>query len=896
MSGGQVNRVEQDPSDVAAFGPFQLFATERRLERNGEPVEVGGRALDVLIELVNQAGRVVSRAELMSTLWADTSVVEGVLRTHVYNLRKILGDGVGGMRYITSVAGRGYCFVAPVIHGAGAAVTRTASNAPERAHGLPPRLARIAGRDDALRLLAAQLAEHRFVTVVGAAGIGKTTIAVAVGHALLDDFAGAVRFIDLGALTEPGLVAATVAATLGASTQTDDVLGSLEAFLQGRRVLIVLDHCEHVVDAAAHLAAHLFAHAPEVHLLTTSREPLRVEGEYAHRLDPLATPTTVRGMTADRVQQFPAVQIFVERAVASGWAGELGDDDVPIVVEICQHLDGVPLALELAASFVGEYGLGDMAAALDDRLRPRCPQTLHALIAWRYERLREAERAVLRRLSVFIGTFAVDAARAIALEDGEPAEALLEIMSELVGKSMLSADVEDGAVAYRLHETTRVHALEQLADSGERDRIRLCHARRFAERPARAADLGDVRAALAWSFASPATHPVGVRLAAAAAKMLLERGLVRECRGWCRRALQVIAAPELGTLVELGLQEAFALSAMFSRGNGDDVRRSLVRGVELAHVIGDGDHEVRLLGHLNTFLIRRGELQAALEIAERTTAPARRATIASQVQAKCLLALSHHLCGNQATAEDHCESILRLEATAAALPRGAPGLFSHAHLATLARTQWLRGQVGRALATARRVVEGVDALPRPLERSSALILCEAVFIWCGAWADAARLLDMLDELIERNSLGCQRGAAMALRGELLVRTGRAAEGCGLLRIAAAMRRVEHDAMFATVYTVALAEGLDETGAHEEALAVADQAIRDAEQRGGTFDLPELLRVKGLLLASQPAVDEHAVDDTLSAAVELARRQGALTWELRATTTWMRERIGRERLA
>src|ERR1700754_1590204 len=137
MSGVPVNRVEQDPSDVADFGPFRLFATARRLERDGEPVEIGGRALDVLIELVNQAGRVVSRAELLSTLWADTNVVEGVLRTHVYNLRKVLGDGVGGMRYITSVAGRGYCFVAPVIRSAGTLVTRTASPAPARAHGMP---------------------------------------------------------------------------------------------------------------------------------------------------------------------------------------------------------------------------------------------------------------------------------------------------------------------------------------------------------------------------------------------------------------------------------------------------------------------------------------------------------------------------------------------------------------------------------------------------------------------------------------------------------------------------------------------------------------------------------------------------------------------------------------
>jgi DNA-binding winged helix-turn-helix (wHTH) protein len=229
-------RVKKEAGDVAAFGPFRLLASARLLERDGKPVEIGGRALDVLIELVKHAGRVVTKAELLSAIWGNTTVVEGVLRTHVYGLRKALGEGVGGARYVTSVAGGGYCFVAPVIRGVGEdGPTPASPDAWKLAHGLPPRLARMAGRDDTVRKLAAQLTEHRFVTVLGAPGIGKTTVAVAVGHALLDDFRGAVRFIELGALTDPALVAATVASTLG--VPASQALDSLQAFLEDKRVL-----------------------------------------------------------------------------------------------------------------------------------------------------------------------------------------------------------------------------------------------------------------------------------------------------------------------------------------------------------------------------------------------------------------------------------------------------------------------------------------------------------------------------------------------------------------------------------------------------------------------------------------------------------------------------------
>jgi len=904
MSGGQRKLIEHHSGDVAIFGPFRFLPTARLLERDGVPVELGGRALDVLSALVSQAGRVVSKADLLSTIWPDATVVEGVLRTHVYNLRKALGDGEGGGRYVTSVAGRGYCFVAPVIRNV-SETTPAVPNAWKPAHGLPPRLARMAGRDEAVRKLVAQLMEHRFVSVLGAAGIGKTTVAVAVGHALLEEFGGAVRFIDLGALTDPALVAPTVASMLGVPMHADDALDRLQAFLQDKRVLLVLDNCEHVVDAAASLAERLFLRAPDVHLLTTSREALRVEGEHAHRLGPLELPPDAGGMNAETLQTFPAVQVFLERAAASGWSGELTNEDVPIVAETCRRLDGVALAIELAASFVGQCGLQGMAAVLDDRLRllwqhgrrtaPARQQTLHALITWSYDRLPEHERVVLRRLSVFVGQFSFDAAKAVLLEGSESAESLLDVMNELAGKSLLSASVEDGAIVYRLLETTRVYALERLAESGELERMSLRHALFFTQRLRGPSDLGNVRAALRWSFASPAGQATGVRLAAAAASMLMGLGLVSECQNWCRQALDVIGT-DSDTLVELDLQEAFAISAMFSRGNGDDVRYALMRGVELARSLADGDREVRLLGHLNSFLIRRGDFKEALEVAERSIIPARASKISGQVRSNWMLAFSHHLCGNQALADEHCASALRIDPpsgeSVAATSRREDGFFSHARLGILARTLWLRGHADRALAAAREVLHGVAALTQPFEKSSALITCEAVFVWCGEWADAERLLDMLVELVERHSLRSQRGAAMALRGELLVKTGRPQDGCTLLRTAASMQKAERNASFSTVYAGALAEGLAATGRLEEALDTVQKAIADAERRGGTFDLPELLRIKGGLLASRSPANDAAVHEALSASIEVARRQGALALELRATTALVRERLRR----
>jgi predicted ATPase/DNA-binding winged helix-turn-helix (wHTH) protein len=913
MSVEGTNRVERDPGEIAAFGPFRLLPAARRLEREGKPVEVGGCAFDVLMELVNRAGRVVSKAELMSAIWPHTAVVEGVIRTHVYGLRKALGDGVGGARYVTCVAGRGYCFVAPVVRSVDER-TKAADLDSWHPPALPPRLARMAGRDDVVRILVARLLEHRLVTLVGAAGIGKTTVAVAVGHALLDEFDGAVRFIDLASLTDPALVAPTVASTLGLAIQSDDAIDRLQAFLRDKRTLLVLDNCEHLVDAAASLVERLFIHAPRVHLLATSREALRVEGERAHCLGPLEAPTEALGVNVDAVKACPAVQVLLERAAASGWSEKLTAEDVPIVVETCRRLDGVPLALELAGSFVGQSGLRGMADALHDRLRllwqrgrrtaPPRQQTIHALIAWSYDRLVERERAVLRRLSVFVDTFSLDGAKAVVLQEGDSAESLAEVMNNLISKSLVTTSVEHGAVVYRLLETTRVYAMERLAECDELDRMSLRHAELFARRldcenaqggrgsPRRRGSLlANVRAALKWTFSSPAIPAVGVPLAAAAASMLLKLGLVSECQNWSRQALDVIGEPDVGTDVELRLQEAFAVAGMASTGYTDEVRTALMRGLELARALGGGDQEVRLLDHLNVFFLRTGDFRGGLEVAQQcVVGAARTGTTAGAVTAQWMLGRSHCLCGNLALARTHCEEGMRLARESGRSPTMFLG-YTPAVL-TLARALWLRGQADRAKTLAVEIVREAAALGHPIDATVRLFHCAPIFIWRGDWGDAESLLTTVAEHVERYSLASFRGMVMGLRGDLLVKVGRPQEGLALLEKADSLLKAARSESHGTYIAGLLAEAYAVMGSLTKALATIERAVAEAESRGSTWDLPELLRIKGVVLASSSSATDGGWNDTLSSAIALARHQGALTWELRATMALARERLKR----
>jgi predicted ATPase/DNA-binding winged helix-turn-helix (wHTH) protein len=463
------------------FGPFRLLLAQRVLLQEGEPVRLGNRAFDLLAFLVQRAGQVVPNDELIAQVWSNVHVDEGSLRVHVAALRKALGESPGGNRYIVNVPGRGYSFVGPASREQTSAPgpAPVADAADETASNLPVALTRVIGRDEIIVTLAAQLRARRFLTILGPGGIGKTTVAVAVAASLTGAYPDGIRLVALGSVADPALVPATVLAAFGQApmepdAKTCDAMTSLAARLHDKRVLIVLDNCEHVVQAAAALAAALVQAAAGVAILATSREALRAEGEWVHRLPSLAVPPKSAHLTAAEALTFPAVRLFSERAMERLHGFALSDDDVPLAVDICRRLDGIPLALELAAARVDVFGVKGLAALINDRLllaaqgrrtaQPR-HQTLRAMLDWSYDMLTETEAAVLRRLAVFTDDFSFDAAMAVA---GDLAgAALTDHLVSLIRKSLVVADLASEVTRYRLLVTTRLYALEKLGTAGE---------------------------------------------------------------------------------------------------------------------------------------------------------------------------------------------------------------------------------------------------------------------------------------------------------------------------------------------------------------------------------------------------------------------------------------------
>lgn len=612
--------VAQD-RDIISFGPFSLVASERLLTKDGAPVELGARTLDTLIALVSRPNEIIGKKELMAKVWPDVVVEEGSLRFHIAALRKALGDGKDGARYINTLAGRGYCFVAPISRSndrsPGIATTAVVKDL-----NLPARSTRMVGRADDVFALSNQLRVSRFVTIVGPGGVGKTTIAVAVVHDLIEAFTGAVLFVDLGALSDPGLVASATTSMLGLSVQSDDSTPSLIAYLRDKQLLLVFDGCEHLIDTVAAIAERIYLEAPQVHILATSREALRVEGEQVYRLTPLTFPPDNPGLTAAVALTFPAIQLFVERAAASGARMDLSDADAAIVASICRKLDGLALAIELAAARIAAYGLQQTAALLEQRLALEWPghrtapprqKTLHATLNWSYELLSDLERVVLRRLAVFVDHFTLQAAEAVVTNDKIDRGEAVGAIESLVGKSMVTADPAGPSMRYRLLDTTRAYVHELVVDDAEVADVAARHATYYrqwmeqtavgwstlsnvAERRPHLHDLNNARAALEWCFGINGNTELGVELAAAAAPIFLAMSLLTECHRWSERAILALEGATRGGRVETRLQAALGLSLMFTRGENEAACAALHKGLVIAEERADIPNQVQLLG------------------------------------------------------------------------------------------------------------------------------------------------------------------------------------------------------------------------------------------------------------------------------------------------------------
>jgi predicted ATPase/DNA-binding winged helix-turn-helix (wHTH) protein len=464
------------------FKPFELNIFERSLKKAGEAVPLGGRAFDLLVALIKRSGETVGKNELIAEVWPDVIVEEGSLRVHMSALRKALGDRQVGHRYIANVQGRGYRFVAPVTRQAQESEIRDTS---VWRSGLPAALGRMIGRDEGVREIQRLLRTERLITIVGTGGIGKTTVALAVGHAAVTDFYGAVYFVDLSTVGDREQLSGAVASALGLAERHANTEDALHQVLARRKGLIILDSCEHLIDEISAIARCILRRCPEIAILATSRQALQIIGERVFRVPPLACPPEQPALAADQVLSYPAVQLFVERASARGTDFKLGDDGASLVAEICRKLDGVPLAIELAATRAAIFGLRDAAASLGARLdllkfgrrtaNPR-HRTLRATLDWSHDYLSEVERLVLRRVAIFSGSFTLDNAVAIVDEEGMSQNDVAETIEGLVDKSMVEAGLDTHETSYRLLDTTRAYALEKLLQSGEHDAIAARHA------------------------------------------------------------------------------------------------------------------------------------------------------------------------------------------------------------------------------------------------------------------------------------------------------------------------------------------------------------------------------------------------------------------------------------
>src|SRR5471030_2521879 len=319
---------------VISFGPFRLLASQRLLLEGDRPVRLGSRAFDILVALLEHPGEVVDKEQLIARAWPQTFVEEANLKIQVSALRRALGDGQRGNRYILTVPGRGYNFVAAVRREKALLDAPKVSTPSPILHNLPIAVTRMIGRNDALTVLIARLSRERLVTIVGPGGVGKTTVALAVAERMMASYEHGVWLIDLAPLSDPRLVPSTVGTVLGLQVHSENPLPVLIAALRDRQMLLLFDNCEHVIDAAAGLAAALLGGAPGVKILATSREPLGVGGEHEYRLGSLGSPQAWDGLTAGEAAVFPAVQLFVERVTAIVEDFALTDVNARAVAEI----------------------------------------------------------------------------------------------------------------------------------------------------------------------------------------------------------------------------------------------------------------------------------------------------------------------------------------------------------------------------------------------------------------------------------------------------------------------------------------------------------------------------------------------------------------------------------
>ncbi|MCQ1775837.1 helix-turn-helix transcriptional regulator [Neorhizobium galegae] len=903
-------------TDVATkFGSFLLYPERHLLLRDDEPVTIGSRALDILITLTERAGEVVTKDELISRAWPNTTVEESNLRAQIALLRKVLGDDHAASRYIAAVPSRGYRFIAALSR----FEVENDASATAAPNNLPRPLSKTIGRDEAIKVVEGRFQRFRLVTLVGPGGMGKTTVGLSVAEKISSSYRHGVCFLDLAPIANPQVVPSVLASQLRLPETSGDPIAALITHLREKRMLLVFDSCELVLDATALLAETLLREAPTIDILATSREALRVEGESVYRLPPLDMPPPAAGLTAADALGFAAIRLFVERATSFGSEYTFDDDEAPLVTHICRQLDGIALAIELAAGRVEAFGTRGIAELLNDRLRlltggrrtalPR-HQTLSATIAWSYEALSEPEQTVLRRLAVFAGDFGRDAVTTVAADLTAPENNVSNHLANLVAKSLVQVDARGKVARYRLLDTTRAYLLDRLRQGGEFEAVMrrlaqyllevLKHSHEEVETMPSGewllrygSHINNVRTVLDWAYSDRGDTETGMAITVAAIPLWYQLSLVDECLTSVQRALLSIHPGERREEQArkiMHLYRALGLSQAFKVGFAPQAPATFSKALEIAQELGDVEAQAEALWGLWFSLIGLGEYRASLMQAERFIALAGNSL--DHFIGDRMLSMTLFCMGDFRGARHHADLMLARQVSIAeiASTSSVRFLFGQSVSARIQPAQllWMQGFPDQAM---RAVETAVDAA-----RSSghAISICEALARWsCPvlvhigdlAAADAA-ITELLD-LAAANSLGPWEVFGRCWKAALLINQGVSDRGVPLLR--KALAELRQNKLF-TLYNVRflgiLTQGLASVGQLAEARALVEAAIDNSEKMEELWCVAELYRIKGEVLwqgnAGFSEIEECFVHST-----EISRQQDALSWELKTTMSFAR---------
>ena len=909
---------------------YEIDLSRRELRIAGAAVPVGGRAFEILEVLAQSAGELVAKDDLISRIWPGAVVLENTLQVHVVAIRKALGkhrellrtESRRGYRLLGSWAIRRHGPPAPPIS---YQPIHVASESP--ATNLPVIQGRLVGRAAVLQRLNDLVSAYRVVTLTGPGGIGKTVLALELAQNVRADFTDGAWLVEFASLSDPGLVPSAVAHAAGLKLAGERISNETVARAIGeQKLLLILDNCEHVIEAAATLAEMLVRLCPRTSVLATSRELLQISGEYVCHVPPLDVPAA-ETQAAGHLRDCAAVDLFVSRAQNIGADFTARNQDLQEVAGICRHLDGIPLAIEFAAAASAMLGVRQVADGLRDRFTLLTQgrrtaaarhRTLRATLDWSYELLPEPEKLLLRWLAVFPAGFTLDAAAAVMRETGLDRPAVTDGIANLVTKSLLALDKSESPTRWRLLETIRAYAMEKLAQHGEAEHAAWHQAAYFRDLLAPASsfrtrlsdgdlarhgrEIDNVRAALDWCFAAGGDTAIGIDLTAAFAPVWMDLSLTVECCDRCEAALRSVP-PETtsGTPQLIWLRIALGSSLIIALGPSERSLRVLTEALEMADALNDLDAQARALSALVAAYAFRGEYTESRNMVERLHHVAYRiGDPAVVITADRMLGTALVVAGRPREAQPCLERVLRSSPTPHDPRRSVWRHTEHRAMARamLARALLVQGFPDQALTQAQASLDDVRGADHRL------VLCRTLYYglcriapMIGDFAAAEQSTShLIDTAIALNAAFWVTSGQL-LQGKLAVDRGEYAKGLTLLRAAFDTCRQTGWRMGLQEFQAALAVALAGAGQAREALETVDAAIASAGTR--VWYVPELLRIKGEIVV--PASPDQPPDRSFEAAEtcfrqasEMAAGQGALFWELRVALSLARLRAAQAR--